>query len=347
MSSCALGLDCIPQKARDIGTAEALDLADAGRRGNVDLGEIIADHVDADEKEATFAQGGADAVADFLLAFRQFRMLGAPADMHVGPAVVLGRHAVDRADRLAIDQDDALVALADIGQVLLRNEGLPEHQAEGFEQRGEIAVVLLEMEDASATVAVKRLDDDVAHLFAEGADFGRIAGNERRRHQVRKLRDEDLFRRIAHPSRIVDDERLRVDALQHVGRRDIGHVEWRVLTEQNDIHGRQVDALRRTEGEVVALGVAQLHRFGSGIDLAVTQRQSLGRIMEKPVAPRLRLQAHGESRIACDVDGRDMVHLDRDIPDLCHVISLSMSGKSGNGFWSGHALTGLYDAPDI
>ncbi len=60
-------------------------------------------------------------------------------------------------------------------QVLLRDEGFAEHQAEGFEQRGEVAVVLLEMEDAGAAIAVERLDDDVAHLLAEGADFGGVA----------------------------------------------------------------------------------------------------------------------------------------------------------------------------
>jgi hypothetical protein len=35
--------------------------------------------------------------------------------MHVGARFALGRHAVDGADRLAVDQDDALVALAYLG----------------------------------------------------------------------------------------------------------------------------------------------------------------------------------------------------------------------------------------
>ena len=97
----------------------------------------------------------------------QLGLFGAAADMHVGARIVLGRHAVDGADRLAVDQDDALVALAHVLQIALHDEGLAEHLAEHFEQRGEIAVGLVQMEDAGAAIAVERLDDDVAELLAE------------------------------------------------------------------------------------------------------------------------------------------------------------------------------------
>ena len=121
-------------------------------------------------------QGRPDAGADLLFARRQLGRLGAAADMHVGAAVVLGRHTVDGADRFAVDQDDALVALADVGQILLGDEGLAEHLAEHFQQRGQVAVVAGRMEHAGAAIAVERLQDDVAHLVAEAADFGRHRG---------------------------------------------------------------------------------------------------------------------------------------------------------------------------
>ena len=47
---------------------------------------------------------------------------GAAADMHVGARLAIGRNAVDGADRLAVDQDDALVALAHVRQILLDDE---------------------------------------------------------------------------------------------------------------------------------------------------------------------------------------------------------------------------------
>ena len=81
---------------------------------------------------------------------------------------MLGRHAVDGADGLAVDQDDALVALADLLQVALHDEGLAEHLGEHLQQRGQVAVGLVQMEDAGAAIAVERLDDDVAMGLAEG-----------------------------------------------------------------------------------------------------------------------------------------------------------------------------------
>ena len=42
---------------------------------------------------------------------------------------------------------------------------------EHFEQRGEVAVGLVQVEDAGAAIAVERLDDDVAEFLAEGVDL--------------------------------------------------------------------------------------------------------------------------------------------------------------------------------
>ncbi len=47
-----------------------------------------------------------------------------------------------------------------------------------------------------------------------------------------------------------------MDALEQMRGGDIGHVEGRILAQQDDVHGREVDALRRAEGEMVALDVA-------------------------------------------------------------------------------------------
>jgi hypothetical protein len=44
--------------------------------------------------------------------------------MHVGAGLALLRHAVDRAHRLAVDQDDALVALAHFREIALHDHRL-------------------------------------------------------------------------------------------------------------------------------------------------------------------------------------------------------------------------------
>ena len=43
--------------------------------------------------------------------------------------------------------------------------------------------------------------------------------------------------------RVVDDERLGMDALEQVGRGDVGEVEGRVLAHQHDVHLGEVDAV--------------------------------------------------------------------------------------------------------
>ncbi len=96
--------------------------------------------------------------------------------MHVGARLADRRHAVDDADRFAVDEDDALVALAHVGQVALHDEGLAEGALEHFEQRDEVLVAAGDAEDAGAAIAVERLDDDVAVLLAEGGDARRGRG---------------------------------------------------------------------------------------------------------------------------------------------------------------------------
>ena len=54
--------------------------------------------------------------------------------MHVGAVLVDRGNAVDGARRLAVHQDDALVALPHVGQVFLRDEGLAEGLGEEFEE---------------------------------------------------------------------------------------------------------------------------------------------------------------------------------------------------------------------
>src|SRR5438128_2204472 len=57
--------DGIPDQGRDVGAAEALDLADAGGRGDIDFGEIAADDVDADKDHVARPERRPDGRADF------------------------------------------------------------------------------------------------------------------------------------------------------------------------------------------------------------------------------------------------------------------------------------------
>ena len=72
-----------------------------------------------------------------------------------------------------------------------------------------------------------------------------VARDQRRRHQLGELGDEELFRRVAHMRRVVDDQRLGVDALEQMRRGDVGHVEGRVLAQQHHVEAGEVGKLRR------------------------------------------------------------------------------------------------------
>ena len=172
--------------------------------------------------------------------------------MHVGACLAGGRHPVYGAHRLALHQDDALVAVADRRQIGLGDDRLAKECAEHLDERVEVLVLGPDVEHARAAVAEEGLEDDVAVLSAKIDDHVALGGDERRRHQLGEPCDEEFLRRVSHLGRIVDHQRLGLDLLQDMGGRDVGHVERRVLAHQDDVHGGEVDGLRRTKGEVIA-----------------------------------------------------------------------------------------------
>src|SRR5258708_38432054 len=90
-------LDRVPDLRRQIRAVEPSDLLDAGWRGHVDFGDVIADYVDADKQEALLAQCRADRGTDVALARGQLGFERAAADMQIGARLALGRPPQHRA----------------------------------------------------------------------------------------------------------------------------------------------------------------------------------------------------------------------------------------------------------
>ncbi|MPL89853.1 hypothetical protein SDC9_35895 [bioreactor metagenome] len=231
--------------------------------------------------------------------------------MHVRARLALGRHAVDRTDGLAIDQNDALVALHHGGHVFLHDQRLAADAGKELVQRGEIAVVRIEPEHAGAAVAVKRLQDDIAMARLEVADRGKVARDQRRRRQIREVQHQKLLGRVAHPERVVDDQRRGVDPLEDMGGGDIAHVEGRILTQPDHVEARQIDLGLGAKGEVVPLLAPHGQRPAAGKHPALAVDQLVGRVIEQFMPPRLRLFGQPEGAVSVDVDRADRVHLDR------------------------------------
>src|SRR5260370_8661690 len=87
-------LDRVPDIYREIDPVEPSDLLDAGRRGHVDLGHVVADHVDPDKNQPLRPEARPDRGANLALARRQPRLLRAAADMQIGRAVSRARRLV-------------------------------------------------------------------------------------------------------------------------------------------------------------------------------------------------------------------------------------------------------------
>ncbi len=104
------------------------------------------------------------------------------------------RLAVDRTCDFAVDQHDALVAFRDGGKEGLGHEGLAPDMAEQLGQRSQIGSVAADAEYAVASVAVKRLQYDLAMLGMKRLQFGQRAGDQGRRHEVREIEHEQLSR---------------------------------------------------------------------------------------------------------------------------------------------------------
>src|SRR6516164_7734353 len=75
--------DRVPDLRGNIDPVEPRDLLNASRRGDIDLGQPIADHVDPDKDETLPAQRRPDRVADLAVALAQFGLYRSRSDMKI------------------------------------------------------------------------------------------------------------------------------------------------------------------------------------------------------------------------------------------------------------------------
>src|SRR6185312_9285359 len=110
-----LALEIADDRRPHVDLVEIVDVGDPARREDVDLENLVAHQVDADEVEPVGHQAGLQEIADPTLGFRE---VGAPpraAHVDVVPDVVLGAHSLVGGDdaahrqRRAAQQEDALV----------------------------------------------------------------------------------------------------------------------------------------------------------------------------------------------------------------------------------------------
>src|SRR6185369_8881533 len=111
---------------------------------------------------STFAFG--QRPADALAAARQ-----------VAAEIVALRHAREHVrHRLAVDHQDALVAVADLGNVALGDREVAAFGGQRLDDDVEVRIAAPAAEDRAPAHAVERLEHDVAVLADEAADLGGV-----------------------------------------------------------------------------------------------------------------------------------------------------------------------------
>src|SRR5262245_9074533 len=147
------------QLSSDVDVELPIEFTDSRWARHVDLGQVVADDVEAGEQYAFRRQRRSDLQAEPAVALRQRTSLAACTHDEIAAALAGCRYSRERiVDRHAVDQKDALVALDD-----LRNEALRESE--------------------SLAVVRQRLDDDVRVQVARGHDEDRAAAHAVERFQ--------------------------------------------------------------------------------------------------------------------------------------------------------------------
>ncbi len=107
---------------------------------------------EADEAEPAGEELGREALADLAVARVERGALGAPARRQVAAEVGAARDAQDGAERLAVEQQDALVAAAALRRPRLGDDRERAAVRRRLQDRGEVGARGAEAEDAAAAV---------------------------------------------------------------------------------------------------------------------------------------------------------------------------------------------------
>src|SRR6266851_4015367 len=152
-------LDEIDHLGLEVGLIQPIDLLDSRGRGHVDLGQVVADDVEPDEIEPVALQARPHHRADLAVARGYLSFDAIAADVDIAAVLVVARDSQRASQRLAVEHDQPLVAVADFGQIALRHYWPRLETGDRLEDCVQVAVVGRGQKHAFAAVSVERLDD--------------------------------------------------------------------------------------------------------------------------------------------------------------------------------------------
>ncbi|MNE12636.1 hypothetical protein D3C80_1054410 [compost metagenome] len=271
---------------------------------------MLADHVQANEQQAFFAQGRADLFGNPAIAVSQWAGFATAASGQVATGFTAGRNARQAVRHwLAIDHQNTLVAILDGGQVGLRHDLLGAKCGQGFENHREVRVAHPVAKDRGAAHAVQWLEDHVAMFGDKLANDVRAAADQGRRGALREQRGEQLFVAVAQALWAVDHQHTSGFGLfEQVGAVDKLHVEWRILAHQDHVQIAQGVVFFGFQLEPVLRVGEDLQRAHPRAGLALALVEVLLLHVEQRPAALLGGKQHGQRAILLIGNARNGVH---------------------------------------
>src|SRR5437773_7510958 len=299
------GFESGDEGAGDVEAALILDLAEAGRTGDIHLGKPVADDVEAHQQQPSLCERRAQGGCNFKLAGGKGLRHAARAGGEIAARLAGLRNAREAMrHRLAVDQQHAVVAFGDLGDVALRHHHAFAALRHDLHDHVAVRIVDAHAEDVLAAHDVEALHHHVALLVDEGLDARGLARNERRCDEGAELGDRELLVMVANGvGRVEYLYALAHGGGQEPGAGDVFEVERRILAHQH----RGVVLQRLELGLVAAVPVLVVvgERDARGLRADAVLRPVEMCLFGGPdgVAARLRCPHHRHARVYVRLEG--------------------------------------------
>ncbi len=294
------------EQRRHIAAGLIADFLKARGAGDVDLGERVADDVQAHQQQAARGQHRAQGLGDLAVARRDgLRHALAPSRQIAAHLAALWDACQAIGHHLAVDQQHPFVAVHDRRQVALDHDGAPTQVGQRLDDGAQVEAVGPHPEDAAAAHAIERFEDDVLVLGMKGPDVGLVLRHQRGRGELRKFHDGQFLGVVAQGARRVEDPRpFALGLAQQVGGVEVLAVKRRVLAHDHRVGVGQRPGARvhHLEPVVGAAGQADLARV-RGDGRAALPAHPMHLAGQHAVAASLRLAHHGKGGVLVGFEG--------------------------------------------
>src|SRR5882762_6165872 len=321
------GFDSVEKHSGDVEPRLLSDLLKAGGAGDVDFGQVIPDHVQADEEQPLARELRPERVRDFQVSPREGLCdAGASGGEVAARLARLGDARKAMRYGFPRDQQDALVALADFRDVALCHDRFCAVANQRFDDDVAVGIARGDAKHRFPAHSVERLEHYVAVSVDEFLELPGEPCHQRRRGELRVFRDRQLLAVVADRARFVEHLRaILLRELQKPGARDVLGVERRVLAHEHhvELRERRLFRRRRLVPGVFFSGQSQPRYLAD--DPAVLPRQPFLQHEMQLVAALRGLDHHRVGRVLVDLERGQGVGDEGD----SHLASTSLAGVPG------------------